>query len=74
MCDNTILLLLQTCKYKIENPNLINTMVEVFILMKHKLIATGILAGSILSYSSNILADTHKFLMFLYGLINLLII
>ena len=36
-------------------------MVEVFILMKHKLIATGILAGAILSYSSNILADTHKF-------------
>ena len=29
--------------------------------MKHKLIATGILAGAILSYSSNILADTHKF-------------
>ncbi|PGQ46438.1 S-layer homology domain-containing protein [Bacillus thuringiensis] len=29
--------------------------------MKHKLIATGILAGSILSYSSNILADTHTF-------------
>ena len=61
MRDNTILLLLQTCKYKIENFNLINTVVEVFILMKHKLIATGILAGAILSYSSNILADTHKF-------------
>ncbi|MEB4841752.1 N-acetylmuramoyl-L-alanine amidase [Paenibacillus jamilae] len=29
--------------------------------MKYKLIATGILAGSLLSYSSNILADTHKF-------------
>ena len=40
---------------------MINTVVEVFILMKHKLIATGILAGAILSYSSNILADTHKF-------------
>ena len=40
---------------------MINTVVEVFILMKHKLIVTGILAGAILSYSSNILADTHKF-------------
>ncbi|MDA2434111.1 S-layer homology domain-containing protein [Bacillus cereus] len=29
--------------------------------MKRKLITTGILAGAILSYSSNILADTHKF-------------
>ncbi|MED0951700.1 S-layer homology domain-containing protein [Bacillus mobilis] len=29
--------------------------------MKHKFIATSILAGAILSYSSNILADTHKF-------------
>ncbi|MCU5111508.1 S-layer homology domain-containing protein, partial [Bacillus wiedmannii] len=29
--------------------------------MKHKLIATSILAGAILSYSSNTLADTHKF-------------
>ncbi|MDA2274999.1 S-layer homology domain-containing protein [Bacillus cereus] len=29
--------------------------------MKCKLITTGILAGAILSYSSNILADTHKF-------------
>ncbi len=29
--------------------------------MKYKLIATGILAGSLLSYSSNIFADTHKF-------------
>ncbi|MCU4991507.1 S-layer homology domain-containing protein [Bacillus cereus] len=29
--------------------------------MKYKLIATSILAGSILSYSSNTLADTHKF-------------
>ncbi len=45
-------------------------MVEVFILMKHKLIATGILAGAILSYSSNVLADTHKFLTFLHGLIS----
>ncbi|HFU7058122.1 TPA: S-layer homology domain-containing protein [Bacillus cereus] len=30
--------------------------------MKNKLIATSILAGAILSYSSNTLADTHKFL------------
>ncbi|PEY29643.1 N-acetylmuramoyl-L-alanine amidase [Bacillus anthracis] len=29
--------------------------------MKKKLIATGILAGSLLSYSSSIFADTHKF-------------
>ncbi|MCU5242856.1 S-layer homology domain-containing protein [Bacillus cereus] len=29
--------------------------------MKSKLIATGIIAGSLLSYSSNIFADTHKF-------------
>ncbi|MES5865395.1 S-layer homology domain-containing protein [Bacillus cereus group sp. RP32] len=29
--------------------------------MKHKLITTGILAGAILSYSSSIFADTHKF-------------
>ncbi|MED2794547.1 N-acetylmuramoyl-L-alanine amidase [Bacillus wiedmannii] len=29
--------------------------------MKNKLIATGILAGSLLSYSSSIFADTHKF-------------
>ncbi|WP_306008420.1 N-acetylmuramoyl-L-alanine amidase [Bacillus sp. MMSF_3353] len=29
--------------------------------MKYKLIATGILAGSLLSYSSSIFADTHKF-------------
>ncbi|HDR7738583.1 TPA: S-layer homology domain-containing protein, partial [Bacillus thuringiensis] len=29
--------------------------------MKHKLIATSILAGAILSYSSNTLADTQKF-------------
>ncbi|MGX5592377.1 S-layer homology domain-containing protein [Bacillus cereus] len=29
--------------------------------MKRKLITTGILAGAILSYSSNILANTHKF-------------
>ncbi|MEK5312283.1 S-layer homology domain-containing protein [Bacillus sp. CH_48] len=29
--------------------------------MKRKLITTGILAGAILSYSSNILADTYKF-------------
>ncbi|HFK1550397.1 TPA: S-layer homology domain-containing protein, partial [Bacillus albus] len=29
--------------------------------MKHKFIATSILAGAILSYSSNILADNHKF-------------
>ncbi|WP_242268364.1 N-acetylmuramoyl-L-alanine amidase [Bacillus cereus group sp. BfR-BA-01408] len=29
--------------------------------MKYKLIATGILAGSLLSYSSGIFADTHKF-------------
>ncbi|WP_272514354.1 S-layer homology domain-containing protein [Bacillus cereus] len=29
--------------------------------MKFKLIATGIIAGSLLSYSSNIFADTHKF-------------
>lgn len=36
-------------------------MVEVYIFMKHKFIATSILAGAILSYSSNILADTHKF-------------
>ena len=29
--------------------------------MKYKLIATGILAGSLLSYSSNTFANTHKF-------------
>lgn len=29
--------------------------------MKNKLIATGILAGSLLSYSTSIFADTHKF-------------
>ncbi|MED3398321.1 S-layer homology domain-containing protein [Bacillus wiedmannii] len=29
--------------------------------MKYKLIATGILAGSLLSYSSNAFANTHKF-------------
>ncbi|PFN02453.1 N-acetylmuramoyl-L-alanine amidase [Bacillus cereus] len=29
--------------------------------MKNKLIVTGILAGSLLSYSSSIFADTHKF-------------
>ncbi len=29
--------------------------------MKYKLIATGILAGSLLSYSSSAFANTHKF-------------
>ncbi|PIE93873.1 N-acetylmuramoyl-L-alanine amidase [Bacillus fungorum] len=29
--------------------------------MKHKLIATGILTGALLSYSASIFADTHKF-------------
>ncbi|MED2184787.1 S-layer homology domain-containing protein, partial [Bacillus wiedmannii] len=29
--------------------------------MKSRLIATGIIAGSLLSYSSNIFADTRKF-------------
>lgn len=29
--------------------------------MKNKLIATGILAGSLLSYSTSIVADTHRF-------------
>ncbi|MED2040634.1 S-layer homology domain-containing protein, partial [Bacillus wiedmannii] len=29
--------------------------------MKRKLITSGLLAGTILSYSSNILADTQKF-------------
>ena len=29
--------------------------------MKYRFIATGILTGSLLSYSSNIFADAHKF-------------
>lgn len=61
MRDNTILLLLQTCKYKNRKSQFDKYNGRGVYFNEAQISTTGILAGAILSYSSNILADTHKF-------------